>query len=263
MTFIRSDVANSISTLVAVLQQGWALVASRTLPALGLTLAFAFVAYGVRAVTASGAIAGAAVTFMIFLAAGAPGFLAVMMVFVLTTVATRFGYVRKQELGTAEPRAGRKASQVLANLLAAAMVAAPAALYWRAQDALYIAMAAALAEAAADTVSSEIGQALRRPAYLITNLRSAPIGDNGGISVAGSVAGIMAAVIIAFTCEWLRLVDFRGFLIATLAAIFGMFFDSLLGATLERPGRLGNDSVNFLSTVFAACLALAAVLILS
>ncbi len=35
-----------------------------------------------------------------------------------------------------------------------------------------------------------------------------------------------------------------------------MFFDSLLGATWENSGRMGNDAVNFVSTVFAAELAL-------
>ncbi len=36
-----------------------------------------------------------------------------------------------------------------------------------------------------------------------------------------------------------------------------MFFDSLLGATLERRGWLNNDAVNFLSTASAALFALA------
>jgi uncharacterized membrane protein len=40
-----------------------------------------------------------------------------------------------------------------------------------------------------------------------------------------------------------------------LAAAAGLFFDSLLGATVERKGWLGNDLVNFTSTAFAALLA--------
>ena len=32
----------------------------------------------------------------------------------------------------------------------------------------------------------------------------------------------------------------------------GMLLDSVLGATLERPGRLGNNSVNFISSAFSA-----------
>ena len=48
---------------------------------------------------------------------------------------------------------------------------------------------AALAEAAADTVSSEVGQATGRGAYMITDFRDAPIGTNGAISVEGTLAG--------------------------------------------------------------------------
>jgi uncharacterized membrane protein len=40
--------------------------------------------------------------------------------------------------------------------------------------------------------------------------------------------------------------------IALVAGVCGLFFDSLLGATLERRGWIGNDLVNFSSTVFAA-----------
>jgi uncharacterized membrane protein len=46
-----------------------------------------------------------------------------------------------------------------------------------------------------------------------------------------------------------------------VAGVAGMLFDSVLGATLENRGTMGNDSVNFVSTVFAADLALVAVLV--
>ena len=44
--------------------------------------------------------------------------------------------------------------------------------------------------------------------------------------------------------------------VSWLAGIFGLFFDSLLGATLERRGWINNDAVNFLSTLSAAMFAL-------
>jgi uncharacterized membrane protein len=46
----------------------------------------------------------------------------------------------------------------------------------------------------------------------------------------------------------------QGALVA-LAAVAGLFVDSLLGALLERRGWLNNDAVNFLSSFAAAALA--------
>jgi len=42
------------------------------------------------------------------------------------------------------------------------------------------------------------------------------------------------------------------FNVSCAGAVFGLFFDSLLGATLEERGLLNNDAVNFLSTAGAA-----------
>jgi uncharacterized membrane protein len=50
--------------------------------------------------------------------------------------------------------------------------------------------------------------------------------------------------------------DWGMFWISFAGGTFGLFFDSLLGATLERHGWLNNDAVNFLSTASAAGFAL-------
>jgi uncharacterized membrane protein len=47
------------------------------------------------------------------------------------------------------------------------------------------------------------------------------------------------------------------FWISCAGGVFGLFFDSLLGATLEKLGWINNDLVNFLSTASAAAFALA------
>jgi uncharacterized membrane protein len=41
----------------------------------------------------------------------------------------------------------------------------------------------------------------------------------------------------------------------------GMFVDSMMGATWENAGKMGNDAVNFVSTVFAADVALMVALV--
>lgn len=245
-----------LANLMLAYRFGWPLVASRTLPALAITLAFSLIAWGMRGVTVSGALAGAVVTFVICVAAGPGGFAVVLTVFLLTMFATRFGLHRKQAAGVAERKDGRHANQIFANLGAATIAAAPCVFFHHGSALLFAAMTAALCEAAADTVSSEVGQATGRRAYLITTLRSVPAGTDGGISIAGTATGIMAAFIVAVVAMYMDIVRSDWAIIAALAGIIGMLFDSVLGATLERPGKLGNDSVNFISSTFAASLAL-------
>jgi uncharacterized protein (TIGR00297 family) len=224
----------------------------RVLPAFGVTFAFGLVAWGMRGVTAGGALVGAILTFLITLAAGLPGFLTVLVVFVLTLFATRFGLHRKLTAGIAERREGRRGIQVLANLGVAGIVAVPTLWFPHSTSLLLSAMTAALCEAAADTVSSEIGQVAGRRSYLITNFASVPAGTDGGVTASGTLAGAAAALIIGVVAGFFSVIPESFFVPVVLSGFLGMLFDSLLGATLQTPGRLGNNAVNFLSTAFAA-----------
>jgi uncharacterized protein (TIGR00297 family) len=218
------------------------------------TIVFACLGRAVRGVTTGGALIGAVVCFALLWAAGIGGFAALLTVFVLTWIATRFGYRRKQRLGTAEAKTGRDAIQVLANL---GVASACALLFVAAPKAgLRVAMGAALAEAAADTVSSEIGQAIGGVPRLITNWRRAAPGTNGAITLLGSAAGVIAACIGALVCRLTGVFGSRAALICAGAALAGTIADSILGATLEHRRVLGNNGVNFISTAIAAVLAI-------
>lgn len=230
----------------------WALGAARWALVGVITLLFAALGYLVHGVNRSGAVAGAAVCFALFAAGGPAAFIALLALFVVTWVATRVGRSKKQRLGTAERREGRSASQVLANLGVAALCAVVYAVQGDAW--LLVASAAAMAEAAADTVSSELGQAFSRRALLITSLETVPPGTDGGISLRGTASGVLAACLMSAVSVAAGMIPVRAASIAAAAGVCGMLVDSLLGAWLERAGLVGNNAVNFSSTVAAAAL---------
>lgn len=198
----------------------------------------------------SGAVAGGVVCFALLASVGAGAFAMLLAVFGVTWIATRFGRLRKQGLGVAERKEGRSASQVLANTgMAAACALCYSGLH---VPLMLLGMAAALTVAAADTVSSECGQALRREARLITTFERVPAGTDGGVTLGGTAAGAVAAGLVSLVGVWAAMLPMRWMWIAVAAGVFGMVVDSFLGALLERRGWIGNDSVNFISTVVAA-----------
>jgi uncharacterized membrane protein len=75
------------------------------------------------------------------------------------------------------------------------------------------------------------------------------------ISLAGTLAGVVAAAIVAAAGTLALQGGPAVFWIGCAGGVFGLLFDSLLGATLEQRGWLNNDAVNFLSTGSAAAFA--------
>ena len=259
-----------------VLQAHWYAVNLPTVAiwTLGLCLLLGAAVYQLRAATAGAAFAGAAITASLMFSTALypykPWFTAlvpVLLVFVLSFAATRLGRDQKERLGTAERRHGRNASQVAANLGVAALVSDGFAQSWlsntgwfsaisQAPMPLFAAGLAALAEAAADTVSSEVGQVLGGRPRMITTLQPADPGADGAISLAGTLAGVAAAGLVSLAGSLALQGGIAMIWISWAGGVFGLFFDSLLGATLERRGWLNNDMVNFLSTIGAAAFAL-------
>ena len=257
------------------------------LESLVLSLLFALAALRLRAATRSAAALGALICLLLTFFTGQPrptfahtnpfhsALTPLLELFVLTFAATRAGRRQKQKAGLAEPRHGRSASQILANLAAAALsVSVLSALAVQALGHLShrflflpvilpVMALAALAEASADTVSSEFGQAFGGPPILLTTLKRVPPGTDGALTLLGTVAGTLASFLVAAVGAWALHLTHWNALVAFLAGTLGLFFDSLLGATIERRGWLGNDLVNFASTLFSALAALLALALLS
>ena len=191
-----------------------------------------------------------------------------LAVSLLAFAATRAGRRKKERLGTAEARRGRSAAQVAANLGLAALVASEPVRIWLPiadgfrsapiPERSCCAMAlAALAEAAADTVSSEIGQVLGgRPRMITTCARWSPA-RMAQSAWRARWPDVVAAVLVAGAGSWAMAATGAFSSSSSAGAVFGLFFDSLLGATLEKKGWLNNDAVNFLSTASASAAALA------
>jgi uncharacterized protein (TIGR00297 family) len=116
---------------------------------------------------------------------------------------------------------------------------------------------AALCEATADTVSSEIGQAFGGIPFMLTTFRRVPPGTDGAISLIGTFAGILGASLVALVGFWPLGMEIGSIASGFIGGVAGLIFDSLLGATVERKGWLGNDLVNFSSTAFAVLVAMA------
>ncbi|MGH9635765.1 MAG: DUF92 domain-containing protein [Candidatus Angelobacter sp.] len=220
----------------------------RFLTALAITAGFAVLAWFAGGVNFSGALAGSAVAF-IMAVRDLRMFLTLLIVFAVTLVATRVGYTRKQQLRTAEPPGGRTAAQAMANLGIAALVVAVAAKAWP------VLALAALAEAAGDTSSSEIGTAFPGKTWMITTFKPVPAGTDGGMSLFGTIAALLGAASVAVAAVATGLVPFSQLATIILAGFFGTVIDSLLGALFERRGWLDNDLVNLLSTAAAVGMA--------
>ena len=245
--------------------------------ALGLSALLGLIAWRLHSASPTGAVAGAILTACVMLTTATPPYapwqtalIPVLAVLVLTALATRAGRRRKERLGLAERRTGRVAAQVAANIGAAALLSTRPVQLWMADcrwfsaagwtlGLIYAPMLAALCEAAADTVSSELGQVLDSRPRMITTLRIAPPGTDGAVSPGGTFAGVVAAGIVATAGAFALRGGWLLLAVSWVSGVFGLIFDSVLGATLERRGWLNNDAVNFLSTLSAAACALALV----
>jgi uncharacterized protein (TIGR00297 family) len=246
----------------------------------GISALLGLVTWKLRAATPVAALTGALITAsLMFSTAVTPyepwhtALIPTLAVVLLAFAVTRAGRGQKERLGTAEGRIGRSASQVAANLGLAALASSNPVQSWlmdarwlphraSSQTMLFAMTIAALAEAAADTTSSEIGQVLGGRPRMITSFKAVDHGRDGAISLGGTLAGVVAAAIVAYAGMWAFGGGWSLFTVSCAGAVFGLFFDSLLGATLEERGLLNNDAVNFLSTASAAGFALAFIAIL-
>jgi len=248
------------------------------LPILTTPLIIAF-AYSKKALTIGGIIVAIFLDILISMPLGNFGFATLLAFFVGGIVLGEIKKERHKTEQNIEKRGEcRDAVQVFANGFVAAVCAV---LYFIFDNHVFvIAFVASLAEALADTTASSIGSFVKNT-FDPFRMKKCQQGISGGMSIIGTIASLIASTFIAIIALIFGKISFTDSLIITAAGFLGGVFDSLLGSLLqikykctvcdsivEREEHCGaqtvkysgirfidNDVVNFLSTLFAAIIA--------
>lgn len=189
---------------------------------------------------------------LVFISAGLTGVSLLMTFFILSVIATAHKKGIKAKINRDNlANKARNTRQVLANGGIAAITAVLIIIDPQRTELYSIMMAASLASALADTLSSELGMVYGRRFYNILTLKKEANGLDGVVSIEGLLIGFLGSATIAMIYPGFN----KTAIIVLVAGAIGNLTDSLLGATLERKHYIENDLVNFLNTSVAALIA--------
>lgn len=229
--------------------------------ALGLAVnaVIALLAWRAGSIDPGGALSAVVIGTAVTAGLGLPGLAVMVAFFVIGSAATRLGYRVKAARGIAQEKGGARgwrnawANGGVPAVLALMAVMVPGHL----RGLFALAYAAAVATAAADTCSSEVGKAYGRRTFLITTLRPVPPGTEGAVSLEGTLGGMLGGFAVAAVGAALGLYSWPAAAIAGLAGLLGSLAESVVGTVAEREGWMGNDALNALNTAIGAGIALA------
>ena len=228
-----------------------------------------------KLLTKDGIFAAILVDVLISISLGNFGFTLLLTFLLLGAISDKVKTKNGQKKQTSDKRNWK---QVLANSSVATVLAV---IYFLTENNVFaVCFAASLAEALSDTFSSSFGSLAPR-AYDIIRMKKVKKGLSGGVSLIGSLFGILGAGIIALITLAFGVADVKLFFIIFVSAFFGMLCDSILGSLLQVKYKcpvcgeitekrthcdtdtvhnsglkcVNNNVVNLLSTLFSASLA--------
>lgn len=174
-------------------------------------------------------------------------FISILILYVLTSVATRYKIDKKKVYH----KKGRTLKNILSNLLIAVVFSFIYLIY--PNQIFYLAFLCSLACAGADTLASEIGQLSRKNPRLITTFEEVKTGTEGGVSILGSFFGFLSALLVSLPAYYLGIYLFS---IVVLVGFIGCNIDSIIGARIELRGKCTNETTNLVATLSAGILGL-------
>lgn len=186
------------------------------------------------------------------------GYLLAMFYFLLGSAITRVGMAEKLAAGIAEKREGKRGPEnVWGSALVATICAIASVLFPEQKSLFLIGYVASFATKLSDTCASEIGKVYGKRTFLITTFEPVAKGTEGAVSLEGTLAGIIASVLIAVLAWSVDMIDGIVIFICVLAAFVATNLESLIGATLqEKFAWLTNEVVNIINTLIGALFAI-------
>ncbi|XP_054811295.1 protein VTE6, chloroplastic-like isoform X2 [Prosopis cineraria] len=168
---------------------------------------------------------------------GPSGFLLVSVYFIIGTAVTKVKMAQKEAQGIAEKRKGRRGPGSVVGSGAAGCVCSLLSIYGFGGEAFshlwLLGFVASFCTKLGDTVSSEIGKAYGKTTYLVTTFKIVPRGTEGAVSVEGTIAGILASIVLAFLSYLLGKINTREAVICVLASQIANLGESFIGAVFQ------------------------------
>eukprot|EP00252_Welwitschia_mirabilis_P017722 TRINITY_DN392_c0_g1_i3.p1 TRINITY_DN392_c0_g1~~TRINITY_DN392_c0_g1_i3.p1 ORF type:complete len:292 (-),score=42.71 TRINITY_DN392_c0_g1_i3:116-991(-) len=194
---------------------------------------------------------------------GSHGFLIVVCYYLIGTMATKLKIKQKEREGIAEKRKGRRGPNSVFGSGAAGLICALASIYDMGgpefKNVWLIGFVASYCTKLSDTVSSEIGKAYGKKTYLITNFKLVPRGTEGAVSLEGTLAGLIASILLATAASFMGQIAGLGAAICVISSQLANILESQIGALFQdKEGFewLTNDIANVINILSGASLAM-------
>lgn len=193
----------------------------------------ALISYKIKFLTTSGSVSTFLLAGFIFGFGGIKWSAPILSFFILSSILSKIRKKKNEEVELYFEKTGvRDYMQVIANGGIGGVLILINQI--RPSEIFYLMYVASLAAACADTWATELGTLKKTPTYNILNLQPIEQGTSGGISIIGTIGGLLGALVIAISgIFWIETDLLSYVLLIILAGIIGSLFDSYLGATIQ------------------------------